>query len=156
MSQRPGSSAGGRKAGGAQRVRPSPSAPGDSAQVDGIEREGADVDVGAGRVGGDLLREGALGAAGRAPEDRGLAGLDEQRERRGELARAQGVVGGDRVGHGQAPGWRKSGAVRTPLAPDRSPAGSAAPLLVKRGVWRAPEAKGRRGSRRVAGERRPG
>ena len=113
MSQRPGSPAGGRKAGGAQRVRPSASRQGDAAQVDGVEQQRADVDIAARGLGRGLLRERALGAARSAPKDSRLAGLDQQRQGRGELARAQRVVGGNGVGigHGAASGMAGSGAV---------------------------------------------
>ena len=106
MSQRPGSSVGGRKAGGAQRVRSDPSRHGMPAQVHGVEQERPDVDILTAGVGGDLLGDGALGAARSSPQDHRLAGLDQEREGGGELARAERVVGGDGVGigHGQDSG----------------------------------------------------
>ena len=77
-------------------------APWDAAQIDGIEQQGADVDVLAARIGGDLLGDPGLGASGRPPDDGRLAGLDQQGQGPGELARAQGIVGGDGggIGHG--------------------------------------------------------
>ena len=81
-------------------------APRDAAQVHGVEQERPDVDILPAGVGGDLLGDGALGAARSSPQDHGLAGLDQEREGGGELARAERVVGGDGVGigHGQDSG----------------------------------------------------
>ena len=81
-------------------------APRDAAQVHGVEQERPDVDIFAPGVGGDLLGDGALGAARSSPKDHRLAGLDQEREGGGELARAERVVGGDGVGigHGQDSG----------------------------------------------------
>ena len=81
-------------------------APRDAAQVHGVEQERPDVDILAAGIGGDLLGDGALGAARSSPQDHRLAGLDQQREGGGEFARAQRVVGGDGVGigHGQDSG----------------------------------------------------
>ena len=82
-------------------------APRDAAQVHGVEEERPeDVDILPGGVGGDLLGDGALGAARSSPQDHRLAGLDQEREGGGELARAERVVGGDGVGigHGQDSG----------------------------------------------------
>ena len=118
MSQRPGSSVGGRKAGGAQRVRSERVAPRDAAQVDGVEQERADVDIPAAGIGGDLLGDHRFGGAGRSPYQRRLAGLDQEREGGGELAGAQRVVGGDGVGigHRHAPEWLDGGAGHPPGA----------------------------------------
>ena len=92
MSQRPGSSDGGRKAGGAQRVRSAPSRQGDAAQIDGVEQQRAYVDVPAVGGRGDLLGNLALCASGSSPDNAGLAALDEEAEHQDELARAQRVV----------------------------------------------------------------
>ncbi len=69
-------------------------APRDAPQVDGVEQERPDVDVLAVGGGGNLPRDHRLGRPGRAPDNAGLAGLDQEREDRGELARAQRVVRG--------------------------------------------------------------
>ena len=61
-------------------------APRDAAQVHGVEQERPDVDILAAGIGGDLLGDGALGAARSSPQDHRLAGLDQQREGGGELA----------------------------------------------------------------------
>ena len=76
-------------------------APGDAAQVDGIEQQRADVDVFAAGGGCDLLGDVRFGAAGRGPHHGRLAGLHQQGQGLGKLARAQRVVGGDgiAVGH---------------------------------------------------------
>ena len=50
--------------------------------------------------GRDLLRDLALGAAGRSPYQAGLSGLDQDCKGGGEFARAKRVVGGDCVGIG--------------------------------------------------------
>ena len=63
-------------------------APGDAAQIDGVEQERADVDVLAVSGGGDLLGDLTLGAAGRSPDHGRLPGLDEERQGVGKLARA--------------------------------------------------------------------
>ena len=63
-----------RPAGAAVRV-----APGDAAQVDGVEQQRAHVDIAARGLGGGLLRERALGAARSPPRDSRLAGFDQQR-----------------------------------------------------------------------------
>ena len=91
-------------------------APRDAAQVHGVEEERTDVDILAAGVGGDLLGDGALGAARSSPQDHRLAGLDQQREGGGEFARAQRVVGGDGVGigHGQDSGMAGMGRRGTP------------------------------------------
>ena len=91
-------------------------APGDAAQVHGVEQERADVDILAVRVGRDLLGDHRFGGSGRSPDHTGLAGLDEERERAGKLARAQRVVGGDGVGmgHGRAPDGGKSAQMPSP------------------------------------------
>ena len=80
--------------------------PGDAAQVDGIEQERTDVDVFAAQVCCHLLRNLALRTSRRPPHHGGLASLDQEGERAGELAGAERVVGGDGVGfgHGRAPG----------------------------------------------------
>ena len=105
MSQRPGSSDGGRKAGGRPAGAVGAVAPKDTPQVDRVEKERPDVDVLA--VGGrrDLLGDHRFRRSGRAPDDRRLAGLDQEGEHRGELAPAQRVVRGDGVwiSHGQSP-----------------------------------------------------
>ena len=80
-------------------------APGDAAQIDGVEHERADVDVVVAVLARHPLCDLALAASGRAPDDHGLLAAREQAERFGELARAQCVVGGDGVGvgHRRAP-----------------------------------------------------
>ena len=80
-------------------------APGDAAQIDGVEHERADVDVVVAVLARYLLRDLSLSAPGRAPNNHGLLAAREQAESLGELARAKGVVGGDAVGvgHGRAP-----------------------------------------------------
>ena len=89
-------------------------APGDAAQVHGVEQQRAHVDVEAPESRGDLPGDVALGAAGRAPHYAGLARLDQQREGVRKLARAQRVVRGDGggLGHGGAPNG--GGTARTP------------------------------------------
>ena len=96
----------GRPAGAAVAV-----APGNAAQVDGIEQKRAHIDVLAVRGGGDLLGDLTLGRAGRPPYHAGLAGLDEESEGLGELAGAERVVGGDGVGIGHG-GLRSNGCRR--------------------------------------------
>ena len=100
MSQRPGSSRrrqeGGRRPAGAVGAV----APGDAAQVDGIEQQRADIDVFAAGGGRDLLGDVRFGAAGWAPHHGRLAGFHQQGQGLGKLARAQRVVGGDGVGVG--------------------------------------------------------
>ena len=78
-------------------------APGDAAQVHGVEKQRPDVDIFAAGIGGHLLGDSGLGAPGRPPNDGRLAGLNEQGQGPGELARAERVIGGDGVGigHGQ-------------------------------------------------------
>ena len=143
MSQRPGSSVGGRKAGGAQRAGPVGAvAPGDAAQIDGVKQERADVDVLAVSGGGDLLGDLTLGAAGRSPDHGRLPGLDEERQGVGKLARAERVVGGDGVGvgHGglRANGCRgRSASGRSDLRRDQAPL-SLSPVQGKPGGWMAP------------------
>ena len=95
MSQRPGSLDGGRKTGGAQRVRLAGVAPGDAAQVHGVEQQRPHVDVLAVRGRGDLLGDLAFGGPGRSPDNGRLAGLDQEGERLGEIARAERVVCGN-------------------------------------------------------------
>ena len=137
MSQRPGI-VGGRQEG---RRRPAGAvgavAPRDAAQVHGVEEERPDVDIPAAGVGGDLLGDGALGAARSSPQDHGLAGLDQEREGGGELARAQRVVGGDGVGigHGQDSGIAGMGR-RGPLGSSAFAPPGAALGSSCRGVWR--------------------
>ena len=75
-------------------------APGDAAQVDGVEQQRPHVVVGAAAFGGDLLRDLALTAAGPTPDHHGLPGFDQDLEGGGEFAGPQRVVGGDRVGIG--------------------------------------------------------
>ena len=70
-------------------------APGYAAQVDGVEQERADVDVDAVKDGCYLLCDLAFGGAGRAPDDAGLARLDQYGEGLSKFAGAKGVVGGD-------------------------------------------------------------
>ena len=96
-----------RPAGAAVRV-----APRDAAEVHGVEQERADVDILAGSVGGNLLRDHRFCCPGRSPYHTGLTRLDQEREGGGEFARAQRVVGGDGVGvgHGRAPEWLDGGA----------------------------------------------
>ena len=81
-------------------------APGDAAQIDDVEQKRPDVDIPAGGGRGHLPDEHRLGRPGRTPDHGRLAGLDEEGEHLGELARAQRVVGGD--GLGQA-SWARSG-----------------------------------------------
>ena len=71
-------------------------------------------DTGAFSPGGDLLGEGTLGAARGAPQDRGLAGFDQQGQGRRELARAQRVVGGYGVGIGHRRSPDRRNAARPP------------------------------------------
>ena len=110
MSQRPVSS--GRRQ--EHRRRPAGAvggvAPGDAAQVDGVEQERPDVDIFAATVCRDLLRDHRFCRAGRPPDHRRLAGFDEKGEGRGELARAERVVRGDggELGHGRAPNGGKT------------------------------------------------
>ena len=75
-------------------------APGDAAQVDGIEQQRADVDVLAAGGVRDLLGDVRFSTAGRAPHNGRLAGFHQQGQGVGKLARAQRVVGGDGVGVG--------------------------------------------------------
>ena len=51
-------------------------APGDAAQIDGVEQERADVDILAAGIGGDLLSDLTLGTPRRPPHHGGLASLD--------------------------------------------------------------------------------
>ena len=94
-------------------------APRDAAQVHGVEQERPDVDIPA--VGGrrDLPGDHRLGRPGRSPDHGRLAGLDQEGEHLGELARAQRVVGGDGLGkgHRRAPEWRGD----SPGHPHRAP-----------------------------------
>ena len=98
MSQRPVSSDGGRKAGGRPACAVVGVAPGDAAEIHGVEQQRPDVDVPAVRGRGDLLGDLALGGSGRSPDNHRLAGLDQEGEDRGELARAERVVRGDLLG----------------------------------------------------------
>ena len=76
-------------------------APGDAPEIDGIEEERPDVDVAVAVLVGHLLRDLALAAAGRTPDDHGLPGLRARRlEGFGELGGADRVVGGYGVGIG--------------------------------------------------------
>ena len=75
-------------------------APGDAAQVDGIEQQRADVEVFAAGGGRDLLGDVRFGTAGRAPHHGRLAGLHQQGQGVGKLTWAQRVVGGDSIGVG--------------------------------------------------------
>ena len=75
-------------------------APGDAAQVDGIEQQRADVDVFAAGGGRDLLGDVRFCAAGRTPHHGRLAGFHQQSQDVGKLARSQRVVGRDGVGVG--------------------------------------------------------
>ena len=81
-------------------------APGDAAQVHGVEQECPDVDIFAATVCRDLLRDHRFCRAGRPPDHSRLAGLDQEGEGRGELARAERVVRGNGcgLGHGQDSG----------------------------------------------------
>ena len=88
---------GGRPAGPAFGI-----APGDAAQVDGIEEQGSDVDIDAVQCGGDLAGHLALGAAGRAPDQSGLARVNQEGEDLGEFGGAKRVVGRDGLGIGHA------------------------------------------------------
>ena len=99
-------------------------APGDAPQIDRIEQQRADVDVVIAVVAGDLPGDHRFRRAGRPPDQRGLAGLDQGGEHLGELARAQRVVGGDGVGkrHGHAPEWQGGGADGSLRAPGLHPA----------------------------------
>ena len=101
--------------------------PGNAAQVHGIEQQGAHIDIAAPGLRGDLLGERALGTTRGAPQHHRLSGFDQQRQRCGQLARAERVVGGDRqgIGHRQAPGWRAARA----LPPDRPILTNAPPAL---------------------------
>ena len=117
-------------------------APGDAAQIDGVEQERADIDVLPAGLGGDLLGDGTLGAAWGAPKNCRLARLDQEREGGGELARAQRVVGGDGVGVGRgglrANGCRgRSASGRSDLRRDRAPL-SLSPVQGKPAGWMAP------------------
>ena len=100
MSQRPGSSDGGRKEGDAQRVRSAPSRQGMPRRSTGIEQQCADVDVFAAGGGRDLLSDVRFGAAGRSPDHSRLARFHQQSHRIGKLVRSQRVVGGDGIGVG--------------------------------------------------------
>ncbi len=93
-------------------------APGDAAEIDGIEQERADVDVAASRFRRDLLGDLRLGGAGRAPDDAGLTRLDQEGEHGRELARAQRVVrgDGDGLGHRRAPSGGETERRGTPLS----------------------------------------
>ena len=75
-------------------------APGDAAQIHGVEQQCAHVDVEAPEGRGDLPDDVALGGAGRAPDHDRLPGFDKDLEGGGELARPKRVVGGDGVGVG--------------------------------------------------------
>ena len=100
-------------------------APRNAAQVDGVEQQGADIDILAAGIGGDLLGDHRFCSAGRSPYQGRLAGLDQNCEGGGEFAGAQRVVGGDGVGvgHRRAPEWLDGGA-GTLRAPGLRPAGS--------------------------------
>ena len=100
-------------------------APGDAAQVDGVEEQGAHVVVGASAFGGDLLRDLALAAAGSSPDHHGLSGFDKDLEGGGELAGAKRVIGGDRVwvGHGGIPAMKRRRRTRTARPPAHRQAG---------------------------------
>ena len=125
MSQRPGSLDGGRNCGRRPAGAVVVVAPGDAAEIDGVEQQCPDVDVLAVRGRGHLLGDLALGRAGRPEDDGRLAGLDQEGEHLGELARAQRVVRGNVVGngHGATSGSGKS--ARRGLSRDRpaAPAG---------------------------------
>ena len=118
-------------------MRSAPSRHGDAAQVHGVEEERPNVDILAAGVGGDLLGDGALGAARSSPQDHRLAGLDQEREGGGEFARAERVVGGDGVGigHGQDSGNCRDAAQGNSRSPALAPPGAALGSSC-RGVWR--------------------
>ena len=109
-------------AGGRQEGRRRPAgaaigvAPGDAPEIDGVQQQRAHVEILAACAGGDLLRERALGAAWGTPKNSRLTGLDQQRQGRRELARAQRVVGGNGVGigHRRPPDRRDGGAGSLP------------------------------------------
>ena len=115
-------------AGGRQEGRRRPAgaavgvAPGDAPEIDGVQQQRAHVEILAARASGDLLGEGALGAARSAPQDRGLARFDQQRQGRREFARAQRVVGGYGfgIGHRRPPDRRNRRAGSLP-GPGTSP-----------------------------------
>ena len=84
-------------------------APRDAAQIDGVQQQGADIDILTAGLRRDLLGDLTLGAPWSSPDHHRLTGFDQQRQCAGEFARAQRVVGGDGigVGHGmlQAGRW---------------------------------------------------
>ena len=96
-------------------------APGDAPQIDGVEEERPDVDIPAVGGRGDLPGDHRFGRPGWSPDHGRLAGLDQEGEDLGELARAQRVVGGDGLGkgHGRAPEWRGDSAGHPHRAPSR-------------------------------------
>ena len=102
-------------------------APGDAAEIDGIEQKRPDVDVAAVRGRRDLLGDHRFGRAGWAPGNTRLAGLDQEGEHFGELARAQRVVRGDGggLGHGRAPNDGETARTPSPGARPSPPPGLA-------------------------------
>ena len=107
-------------------------APGDAAQIDGIEQERPDVDILAAAVRRDLLGDHRFCRARGAPDHGRLAGFDEKGEGRGELARAERVVRGNGCGLGHGQDSRMAGRRRGPdplwafvdRAPGTAPLGS--------------------------------
>ena len=109
-------------------------APGDAAQIDGVEQERPDVDIFAAAVCRDLLRDHRFGAAGRPPDHGRLAGFDQEGEGRGELARAERVVRGNGcgLGHGQDSGMAGR---RRGHPPGVRPSAPSGPLLLLVLLW---------------------
>ena len=75
-------------------------APGDAAQVHGVEQERPDVDILAVAGRRDLLGDHRLGGPRPTPQHGRLAGFDEKGEGRGDFARTERVVRRDGCGLG--------------------------------------------------------
>ena len=155
MSQRPGSSDGGRKAGGAQRVRSALSRQGIPRRSTGSSRSARTSTYWRFASAATCWAIIDFGGPGRSPDNAGLAGFDQECERAGELGRAQGVVGGDGVGngHGQGSEWQGIGADALPGHPAFAPPAAPSPLSAVRGT--RPERLGP-AVRRRSGDRRGG
>ena len=109
----------GRPAGAAVLV-----APGNAAEIDGIQKGSADVHVLVAEAVRGLVRHLALAAARWAPDHAGLAGLDQDRKGLGELGGAEGVVRRNRLDivHGGSGSAMEGAPGRTGIVPRGPPA----------------------------------
>ena len=109
-------------------------APRDAAQVHGVEEERADVDIPAVGCRGDLSGDHRLRRPGRPPDHGRLAGLDQEGEHLGELARGAACSRRrwSREGSWACSGWRGGGAARTSSRPDSPRPGAGSPSSSRR------------------------